>query len=145
MGWMGAAMGWMGALEMHEAFNACYAGARGASRALRRAHAFLSLHERKVRTARTNTDLYLRKGTDSWQNNFSVIVGLHATRFAESLSTAWFAARVQKSVRCGSASSVCVTRVCETCVSRLPRCLPMYPTLRTSGFSQMNTITHTHQ
>ena len=41
MGWMGAAMGWMGALGMHEAFNACYAGARGASRALRRGHAFL--------------------------------------------------------------------------------------------------------
>ncbi len=56
MGWMGAAMGWMGALGMHEAFNACYAGARGASRALRRGHAFLREWISVVRTD-TNTDL----------------------------------------------------------------------------------------
>ncbi len=78
MGWMGAAMGWMGALGMHEAFNACYAGARGASRALRRAHAFL-IPSRMVRTGPVHkyrpVSGYLRQGTDSWQNNFSVIIG----------------------------------------------------------------------
>ena len=76
MGWMGAAMGWMGALGMHEAFNACYAGARGASRALRRGHAFFE----NVGPYPTSTDLYLKKETDSWQNNYSVC--LHAARFA---------------------------------------------------------------